>query len=90
MAERTWPAASKLLAFCDMRTLYLRNVPDEVSRGLEVLAQRHGLSLSAFAVRALAEVARRADNPALLADLPDVGLSATDVVADLDAARAGR
>lgn len=73
-----------------MKTLYLRNVPDEVSRGLERLAARHGLSVSAFAVRALAEVARRADNPALLAGLPDVGVSASDVVADLDAGRAAR
>lgn len=77
-----------MLASCDMKTLYLRNVPDEVSRGLTVLAERHGLSVSAFAVRALAEVARRADNPALLGDLPDVGVSAAEVVADLDAARA--
>lgn len=73
-----------------MKTLYLRNVPDEVSRGLELLAAQQGLSVSAFAVRALAEVARRADNPALLGGLPDIGVSVADVVADLDAARAGR
>lgn len=71
-----------------MRTLYLRNVPDEVSRGLEALAARQGLSVSAFAVRALAEIARRADNPALLGDLPDLGIAAVEVTSDLDAARA--
>ncbi|HVM02409.1 MAG TPA: hypothetical protein VM263_07030 [Acidimicrobiales bacterium] len=73
-----------------MRTLYLRNVPDEVGRRLEALAAREGLSVSAFAVRELGEVARRADNPALLGDLPDLGVSADDVVAGLDEGRARR
>lgn len=77
-----------VLALCDMKTLYLRNVPDEVGRRLEALAAREGLSVSAFAVRVLGEVAKRADNPALLGDLPDLGVSSNDVVADLDAARA--
>jgi plasmid stability protein len=73
-----------------MKTLYLRNVPDEVSRRLRALADREGLSVSAFAVRELGEVARRADNPALLGDLPDLGVSAADVVEHLDQARARR
>jgi plasmid stability protein len=73
-----------------MKTLYLRNVPDDVGRRLEALADREGLSVSAFAVRELGEIARRADNPALLGDLPDLGVSAEDVVADLDRARARR
>ena len=68
---------------CGMRTLYLRNVPDDVAARLEALAVREGLSLSALAVRELAEAARRADNPSLLAELPDTGVSADDVVADL-------
>ena len=71
-----------------MKILYLRNVPDEVGRRLEALAAREGLSVSAFAVRELSEVARRADNPALLGDLPNLAVSADDVVADLDVARA--
>jgi plasmid stability protein len=71
-------------------TLYLRNVPDEVSRRLATLAQRAGLSVSAFALRELREVARRADNPALLGDLPDFDVSPADVVADLEAGRAHR
>ena len=79
-----------MLALCDMGTLYLRNVPEEVTERLARLAAREGLSMSAFAVRELAEVATRADNPALLGDLPDFGLSAKDVVADLHAGRAGR
>ncbi len=73
-----------------MRTLYLRNVPPEVSEGLETLAARAGMSVSAFAVRELAEVARRAQNPALLGDLPDLDVAADAVVADLQAGRAGR
>jgi len=82
--------ASQLLACCNMKTLYLRNVPAEVSEGLETLAARAGLSVSAFAVRELGEVARRAANPALLIDLPDVDVRAEDVVADLETGRAGR
>ncbi|MEX2659822.1 MAG: hypothetical protein WD232_09000 [Acidimicrobiales bacterium] len=73
-----------------MKTLYLRNVPDDVGRRLAMLAARDGLSVSAYAVRELAEIARRADNPSLLGGLPDLGVSAEDVVADLDAARARR
>lgn len=83
-------SASGLLSLCDVKTLYLRNVPEEVGRRLEVLAAREGLSVSSFAVRELSEVARRADNPALLADLPDLGVAAEDVVADLQEGRAGR
>jgi plasmid stability protein len=73
-----------------MKTLYLRNVPDEVGERLERLAAREGLSVSAFATRELAQIARRADNPALLAGLPDVGVDADAVVADLDTGRAAR
>lgn len=79
-----------MLAFCDMRTLYLRNVPDAVGERLERLAAREGLSLSAFATRELAVVSRRADNPALLAGLPDLAVDADSVVADVEAGRARR
>jgi plasmid stability protein len=70
-----------------MKTLYLRNVPDEVGDRLERLAAREGMSVSAFATRALTAIARRADNPALLADLPDVGVEATVITADIEAGR---
>jgi hypothetical protein len=73
-----------------MKTLYLRNVPAEVTRRLEALAAREGMSVSAFAVRELGEIARRADNPALLSGLPDLAVSADDVVEDLDHARTRR
>jgi hypothetical protein len=70
-----------------MKTLYLRNVPDEVAGRLQGMASRAGLSLTAFAVRELAAVARQADNAALLAELPDLGVSADLVLNDLDAGR---
>lgn len=78
------------LASCDMRTLSLRNVPDEVVERLERRASRDGMSVGALAVRELAEVSRRADNPALLGDLPDLGVSTVEVVAELDRGRPER
>ena len=71
-----------------MRTLYLRNVPDDVAERLERLAQHDSMSVSAFAVRELAQLSRRADNQRLLDSLPDLGFPALEVVADLDAERA--
>lgn len=73
-----------------MPTLYLRNVPQEVAEGLAALAAREGISVSALATRELAVIARRADNPALLGDLPDLGVVPDAVVADLEAGRSGR
>ncbi len=57
---------------------------------LERLAARDATSVSAVAIRELAEVSRRADNPALLGALPDLDVGANDLNADLDAERAGR
>jgi hypothetical protein len=85
-----WRCASHLLAYCDMRTLYLRNVPDDVVARLERLAARDATSVGAVAVRELAEVSRRADNPALLGSLPDLGVNAATILHDLDAGRADR
>ena len=73
-----------------MRTLYLRNVPDEVVERIEQLAAREGLSVSAFAARELAVASRRADNPAILQGLPDLRIVADDVVLDIDVARSER
>ncbi|MDN5798279.1 MAG: antitoxin [Intrasporangium sp.] len=73
-----------------MRTLYLRNVPDEVVRRLELLAQRDATSVGAVAVRELSEVSRRADNPALLGALPDLDIDTTTIVDDLDQGRAAQ
>lgn len=73
-----------------MKTLYLRNVPDDVSTRLASLAAREGLSVSSFALRELTESARRADNPALLGELPDLDVPAMEVIADLAAGRSAR
>jgi plasmid stability protein len=73
-----------------MKTLYLRNVPDDVIERLARLAARDGTSVSAVAIRELAEVSRRAANPALLGALPDLGVDPTTLVADVDAGRAER
>ena len=73
-----------------MRTLYLRNVPDEVVARLERLAARDATSVGAVAVRELAEVSRRADNPALLGQLPDLDVDTTTILEDLDTERANR
>jgi plasmid stability protein len=73
-----------------MRTLYLRNVPDDVVERLERLAARDATSVGAVAVRELAEVSRRADNPALLGALPDLGVDAATIVSYLEAGRTDR
>ena len=49
-----------------MRTLYLRDVPDDVIERLERLAVLASTSVSAVAVRELAESSKRVDNAALL------------------------
>jgi hypothetical protein len=73
-----------------MRTLYLRNVPDEVMVRLARLAAQAGTSVSAVAIRELAEVSRRADNPVVLSGLPDRGVATAVIVNDLDVDRAAR
>ena len=82
--------ASRMLAYCDMRTLYLRNVPDDVVERLERLAARDGASVGATAVRELAEATRRADNPALLGALPNVDLDTRTIIGHVNAGRAER
>lgn len=73
-----------------MRTLYLRNVPEDVVRRLQRLADREGSSLSAIAVRELSEVSRRADNPELIGALPDLGVEVSAIVDEIDRERATR
>ena len=75
---------------CDMKTLYLRNVPDEVVSRLQRLAERDGTSVGAVAVRELSDVSRRADNPALLGELPDLGVDVSAVVGAVEHERAHR
>jgi len=79
-----------MLAFCNMKTLYLRNVPDAVVARLERLAQREGVSVSAVAIRELADATRRVDNAALLAALPDTSVDTSDLVELVHADRPSR
>ena len=65
-------------------------MPDEVVRRLGLLAAREAVSVSALAVRELAVVSLRADNAALLGGLPDLDVTASDIVADLQRGRAER
>jgi tartrate dehydratase alpha subunit/fumarate hydratase class I-like protein len=72
-----------------MRTLVLHDVPDDVVERLERLAAREATSVGALAVRELSEASRRADNAAPLSALPDLGIAAADIIAGVDAGRAG-
>jgi hypothetical protein len=65
-------ASSKQLP--NMRTLYIRNVPDEVAARLEKLAAAAGMPLSTFALQELTESARRAGNSDLLNALPSLAI----------------
>ena len=67
--------------------MYLRNVPDEVVERLERLAKRDGTSVGAVAVRELAEVSHRVDNPALLGTLPDSAMSPERIIAAVGVGR---
>jgi len=73
-----------------VKTLYLRNVPDDVVERLERLARLVSSSVSAVAVRELSESSLRVDNPALLGALPDLHIEPAILVEDIDAERAGR
>jgi plasmid stability protein len=73
-----------------MKTLYLRNVPEDVVRRLQRLADRDGTSVSAVAVRELSDISRRADNPALMGELPDLDVDAHTIVESVEQERADR
>ena len=66
-----------------MRTLYLRNVPDEVVERLERQAKAESTSVNTIAVRELTEVSRRFNNRALFAALPKLNITREEIVADI-------
>lgn len=70
-----------------VRTLYIRNVPDDVARRLEAMAADEGVSLNALAVRELSDVSRRPLKAELLADLVPLDIDIDEVIEDI---RAGR
>ncbi|MCZ2804828.1 hypothetical protein O2W18_06945 [Modestobacter sp. VKM Ac-2983] len=73
-----------------MPSLYLRNVPVEVIERLTRVAERERTSVSAVAIRELADVSHRADNRTLLAALPDTDVGLDEVVGAMNAGRAER
>ncbi|TPG34195.1 antitoxin [Mycolicibacterium hodleri] len=70
-----------------MRTLHLRNVPDEVMERLERLARAASTSVTAVAIRELDAATRRVDNAALMATLPDLAIPTEAIVGSVDADR---
>ena len=73
-----------------MRTLYLRNVPDEVVQRLERMAKYQGTSVNAVAIRELAEASRRIDNAALIESLPHHDITIAQILQNLDQSRSER
>lgn len=65
-------------------------LPDEVVERPQLLAARDATSVAAVAVRELAEVSRRADNPGLLGALPYLDIDTATILGDLQAGRADR
>ena len=83
--------AGMLLADCKraeygrpMRTLHLRNVPDDVMERLERMARAASTSVTAVAIRELDASTRRVDNAALIATLPDLDISAESIAEHRD------
>ncbi|MGZ4137585.1 MAG: antitoxin [Actinomycetota bacterium] len=73
-----------------MRTLYLRNVPDDVVERLERLAERERMSVNALVVRELEEASRRFDNAAALESLPDLEVPPAAIVDAIEKGRSAR
>ena len=61
-----------------------------LSLELTRLAERERTSVSAVAIRELADVSRRVDNPTLLAALPDTGVGLDAIVDAVDGGSAER
>ncbi len=70
-----------------VRTLHLRNVPDDVMDRLERLARAASTSVTAVAIRELDAATRRVDNASLVATLPDLDIPAENIVEQLEADR---
>lgn len=60
----------------------MRNVPDDVVAGLEVLAARAKVSVNTLVLWELQAAAERAVNAELLAALPDLGIDPADLAGD--------
>lgn len=70
-----------------VRTLHLRNVPDDVMDRLERMARAASTSVTAVAIRELDAATRRVDNAALVATLPNLEIATETIVEHLDSER---
>jgi hypothetical protein len=70
-----------------MRTLHLRNVPDDVMDRLERMARAASTSVTAVAIRELDAATRRIDNAALIATLPDLDIPTQSIVEQAESER---
>lgn len=81
-------ARSKRSAYAEtVRTLHLRNVPDDVMDRLERMARAASTSVTAVAIRELDAATRRVDNAALVATLPDLDIPTETIVEQLESER---
>jgi hypothetical protein len=71
----------------NVRTLHLRNVPDDVMDRLERMARTAGTSVTAVAIRELDAATRRVDNAASIATLPDLDIPTETIVEQLESER---
>ncbi|MFL0177509.1 MULTISPECIES: FitA-like ribbon-helix-helix domain-containing protein [Mycobacteriaceae] len=70
-----------------MRSLQIRNVPDDLMERLEQLARASNTSVEAVAIGELDLATRRVDNAALLATLPDLSNPTEAIVEHVRASR---
>ena len=81
-------ADNKQSAYAErVRTLHLRNVPDDVMDRLERMARAASTSVTAVAIRELDAATRRVDNAALIATLPDLDIATEAIVEQLESER---
>ena len=71
----------------EVRTLHLRNFPDDVMDRLERMARASNMSVTAVAIRELSAATWRVDNAALVATLPDLKIPAAAVAEAVQAER---
>ncbi|MDA0252653.1 MAG: antitoxin [Actinomycetota bacterium] len=62
-----------------MGTIYVRNVPDDVVERLSRMAERAKVSVNTYVLWELEAAAQRDGNAELLAALPDLGITASDL-----------
>ncbi len=80
-----------MLALCNMKTVYIRNMPDDVVQRLEVLARAEGMSVSAYAARTLTDMSAAEANRRAFADIqPIADVAVEEIVEQLHRGRADR